>query len=78
MVTVNETITQIQNKPEYVSGSLIVHSMDSAGVVYKWLEEIGGVAERKKLFIHLSDDEKDLALESRTAVKAVEIEPASD
>lgn len=78
MVTVNDTISIIQSKPEYVFGSLIVHSMDDSGVVYKWLEEIGGVAERKKMFIQLSIEDKDLALESRTAVKSVEIEPAGD
>lgn len=76
MVTVNETITIIQSKPEYVLGSLIIHSMDNSGVVYKWLEEIDGVAERKKMFIQLSEDEKEITLESRTAVKSVEIEPA--
>jgi len=77
MVTIQDKIDEIKNGPNYVNGSLIIYSLDDEGVVYKWLENTGGVAERKKLFIELDPNDADKALEERTAVSNIEVEPVS-
>jgi len=76
MVTIQEKIDEIKNGSTYVTGSLIIHSLDDEGVVYKWLENLDGVAERKKLFIQLDSNDLDKILEERTAISNIEIEPA--
>jgi len=76
MVTIQEKIDEIKNGSTYVTGSLIIHSLDDEGVVYKWLENLDGVAERKKLFIQLDSNDLDKILEERTAIRNIEIEPA--
>lgn len=77
MVTIQDKIDEIKNGSNYVNGSLIIYSLDEQGVVYKWLENINGVAERKKLFIELDPIDANKALEERTAVSNIEVEPAS-
>jgi hypothetical protein len=77
MVTVQEKMDEIENGVNYVNGSLVIKSYDDRGVVLKWLEQSAGVAERKKLFIELNEDESNLALEKRTAINFIEIEPAT-
>ena len=77
MATVQDKMNEITNGANYVSGSLIIHSLDDYGTVIKWLENIGGVAERKKLFIELDPAESNVKLEDRTASSSIEIEPAS-
>ena len=75
MVTVQDKLTEIESLTEYVKNSLIIHSLDTRGTVIKWLIDNQGVAERKKIFIELNPAESEMALESRTAVKTIDIEP---
>ena len=76
MVTIQDKIDEIKNGSNYVTGSLMIHGLDEDGVVYKWLENLDGVAERKKLFIELDSNDSDKILEERIAVNNIEIEPA--
>ncbi len=76
MATVQETLSSIENKTGHIPGSLIVHSMDEKGAVIKWLEDNAGAAERKKMFLQLDPNEKDLAFEQRTTILMIDVEPA--
>ena len=76
MVIIQDKIDEIKNGSNYVNGSLIVYHLDDEGVVYKWLENIDGVAERKEIFIELDPDESNVILEQRIAVNNIEVEPA--
>ena len=77
MTTVQEIMTGIENKAEFVQGSLIVQSMDERGAVFKWLENNFGSAERRKMFLQLDPAEKNVVLEQRTAIITIDVEPAS-
>ena len=76
MVTVQEKIDEIEGGANYVTNSLILKSHDDRGLVLKWLEQDTGVAERKELFIELNEDESHMAVEKRTAINSIEVEPA--
>jgi hypothetical protein len=78
MTTVQDKITEIESLTEYVKNSLIIHSIDSRGTVIKWLVNNQGVAERKKIFIELNPAESEMALESRTAISTIDVEPPGD
>ncbi|MDP3989721.1 MAG: hypothetical protein Q8Q01_00780 [archaeon] len=78
MATIQDKMTEIENLTDYVKNSLIIHSLDKKGVVLKWLVDNQGVAERKKIFIELSITDSDIALESRTTGKIIDIEPPGD
>ena len=78
MVTVQETMNQIESLADYVSGSLIVKNGDDRGVVLKWLISSGNVAERKELFVELNEEESYLDITKRTAISTVEVEPAGN
>ncbi|MCF7859185.1 MAG: hypothetical protein K9N07_07670 [Candidatus Cloacimonetes bacterium] len=76
MVTVQEKIDEIENGLNYVTNSLILKSHDDRGLVIKWLEQDLGVAERKEIFIELNEDESHMAVEKRTSINSIEVEPA--
>lgn len=76
MTTVQDKMTEIESGPNYVNNSLILKCNDDRGLVLKWLEEDMGVAERKELFIELSEAESNMAVEKRTAVNSIAVEPA--
>ena len=78
MVTVQETMDQIEAQSDYVSGSLIVKNADDRGLVLKWLILSGSVAERKELFVELNEDESYLDITKRTALSTIEVEPAGN
>lgn len=77
MVTVQTKMDEIENGTNYVSNSLIIKSHDDRGMILKWLEQSNGVAERKERFIELDEEESNMALESRTAINDIEVEPPS-
>lgn len=71
---VSDILTAVKARVGYVTNSLVVKSYDDLGCTYKWLLRCGSFAKRHELFIATSTTED--AIETRTAIDSVDVEPA--
>jgi len=66
---VYELLNDIKNNPNYIENSLITHSFDIAGAVFKFLIKVdGNIANKKKIFVVFDENEYYIDLYNKTVV----------
>ena len=72
---VSELLENIRNNPDFVNNSLIVHSYDIYGGVFKFLVKISeDTSIRKKIFVEFDENEYDKDILDKTVVNWYYIE----